>query len=255
MGVISIFQRKYNQYHEEKDYMVCECSDGKYFIFDKEDYEKIKPYYWNFQNGRVRTHIKRKSIGLPQFILGLEQPNQKVFLLSDDKSDYRKSNFYYKNTYIEYDDYYEGICYDGKRFKIDKEDYPLVSQYIWHVDSNGYVITKINGETFKQHRMILKLGKDDPREVDHIHHDQLDNRKQKLRIVTRSQNCMNTRKGINNLSGIKGVYKMKSYNKWIAQIKENGKCHYLGCFNSLEEAAQARYEAEQKYHAEYACNE
>ena len=48
-------------------------------------------------------------------------------------------------------------------------------------------------------------------------------------------------------AGVTGVYFSKSRNKFIAQIKVNRQVHYLGCYNTLEEAAAARVEANLKF--------
>lgn len=47
-----------------------------------------------------------------------------------------------------------------------------------------------------------------------------------------------------NTSGVKGVYYSRTRNKWIAQIMFRQKCYYLGGYDNIEEAAQARAEAE-----------
>ena len=47
-----------------------------------------------------------------------------------------------------------------------------------------------------------------------------------------------------NKSGIRGVYFNRRSGRWIAQITFQGHTRYLGSFESLEEAAQARKKAE-----------
>lgn len=49
-----------------------------------------------------------------------------------------------------------------------------------------------------------------------------------------------------NTSGVKGVTWNSKNNKWIAQITFRGKNHYLGSFESIEDAAKARKEAEER---------
>lgn len=39
-------KKKYNTYKKQDDYMVGICNDGSEFIFDEEDYEKIKRFCW-----------------------------------------------------------------------------------------------------------------------------------------------------------------------------------------------------------------
>ena len=50
-----------------------------------------------------------------------------------------------------------------------------------------------------------------------------------------------------NTSGVKGVYYSKTRGKWIAQIMFRNKCFYLGGFDTIEDAAQARREAEKQF--------
>lgn len=244
-------KRKFNEYVEQDGILYCVCGNGQKIAIDFEDYNRMKDHFWNFdKNGYVITHINRKEIRLTHFLF--DPPHKSVIRFkTQDKFDYRKNNFYVGNTYRKYDDYYEGTTFDGQKFKIDAEDYPLISQYKWHVDSNGYLLTKINGKSIKMHRLILSL--DDPSlEVDHIEHDQLDNRKSKLRIVNRTQNTQNTRVSTVNTSGVKGVYPQGDH--WCAQINCDGKRYYLGYFANKEDAINARLKAEQELHKEFACN-
>lgn len=59
----------------------------------------------------------------------------------------------------------------------------------------------------------------------------------------------NQNKGIqsSNKSGIKGVSMQKRTGKWIAQIGVDNKIIYLGIFEDIEKAKEARAQAEKKY--------
>ena len=57
----------------------------------------------------------------------------------------------------------------------------------------------------------------------------------------------NTPQSNNATSGVKGVDFDKSRGKWRSNITFQGKHIYLGRFNTLEEAAQVRKKAEEKY--------
>lgn len=89
------------------------------------------------------------------------------------------------------------------------------------------------------HRVILSriLGRDllPDEEVDHIHHNGLDNRRFELRLATSSTNQMNTRLGVRNQSGYKGVSWNKSDNRWAVFIDHK----FLGNFVDIIEAARA----------------
>lgn len=49
-----------------------------------------------------------------------------------------------------------------------------------------------------------------------------------------------------NTSGVRGVYYSKIRNKWIAQITFKQKCYYLGGYDDIKDAAEARAEAEKE---------
>ncbi|MEG0374648.1 MAG: AP2 domain-containing protein [Raoultibacter sp.] len=53
----------------------------------------------------------------------------------------------------------------------------------------------------------------------------------------------------NNTSGVKGVTYERSRNRWIAQIKYQGKRRHIGSFKTCEEAAEARRKAEEELFA------
>ena len=155
-----------------------------------------------------------------------------------------------KNEIVTYDDYAEIILYDRQgnekcRAIIDLDDIEKVKNYRWYFD--GKYVRKSGNE--RLHRFIMDCPKG--MVVDHINHNELDNRKFNLRVCTKQQNDMNKRKQPNNTSGITGVTWDKSNNKWMAQIQVNGKNIKLGRFKNKEDAIEARKQAEIKYFGEY----
>jgi len=56
--------------------------------------------------------------------------------------------------------------------------------------------------------------------------------------------AFNIKKKSNNTSGRSGVKRSKNGQKWIAMIGKNGKKHYLGTFDTYEEAVEVREKAE-----------
>lgn len=140
----------------------------------------------------------------------------------------------------------------GKVAIIDENDYQLVSSKKWYFDSTGYPAsnnrsstTKCGWKPIRLHTFLLNPP--NGMVVDHINRDKLDNRRSNLRIVTHSINHFNSKLLITNKSGINGVFYDKQRKKWTARIEINSKSIFLGRFLTIEEAANARKQAERKY--------
>lgn len=240
--------RKPNSYRFEDGYTVIICNSGVELKIDPEDYERVCPYTCYATKKQVSIQTESGAISLSRFLCPSVSPKRKISHKNKDSYDFRKENLFFGNVYTKKDDYLLGECFDGSTFKIDCADYDLVSPYVWHIDSNGYVITKHNGKIIKQHRLILGLIDSPDVEVDHLFHDTTDNRRAFIRPITRSGNCINRRIAKSNKSGTSGVYWSISAKKWCAQINKNGSRYYLGSFENLEDAISARKTAEQIYH-------
>ena len=48
-----MFKKKYNTFYKKDGYMVCVCDDGTEFIFDEEEYDKVKDICWRCQRNSV----------------------------------------------------------------------------------------------------------------------------------------------------------------------------------------------------------
>lgn len=129
-------------------------------------------------------------------------------------SEYRKSVL---NEYIEHDTYYELHIINTNNVeafsKIDKDDYVKVSQYRWTLAVHDKDIRVIaNTQELNRiglHQFILPAN-DSTKVIDHINRDPLDNRKENLRITTRSINSTNAKERTESKSGIRGVYKRQA---------------------------------------------
>lgn len=155
------------------------------------------------------------------------------------------------NEIIIHDDYAEIIlynrnCEETARALIDLDDVNKIKNYKWCLDHYSYVCSQ---SCSRMHRLIMDCPED--MVIDHINHNPLDNRKSNLRICTQHENMMNNSKRNDNTSGVIGVSFNRRRNKWVAQIMYNKKHIHLGCFNTKEEAAEARRQAEIKYFGEY----
>ena len=100
------------------------------------------------------------------------------------------------------------------------------------------------------HRLIMNIENKDV-VVDHINHDQTDNRKENLRLCSAWENSMNTSLSKNNTSGVNGVSQMKD-GRYRAYINFNHKQIPLGCYDTLQEAKDARHQASIKLYGEFA---
>lgn len=111
------------------------------------------------------------------------------------------------------------------------------------VNSDGYILIKVDGRNIKAHRIAWALihGDFPESEIDHINRLPGDNRLCNLRLATRSQNNTNKVKFRPNKLGIKGVTKQR--NGYQVNISDNGKQKYVGYYATIE-AAQAAYQRE-----------
>lgn len=149
------------------------------------------------------------------------------------------------NTYDLSKEYGIGYLSSGDTFLFDKEDYEKIKDINWAKDGNGYATNK----NIKLHRLVTDCPKG--KEVDHINHNKLDNRKANLRVCNHSDNLKNQSKHSTNKSGYTGVGFHKASNKWRARITVDYKCYELGDYDTIEEAVKARKEAEKKYYGEF----
>lgn len=117
---------------------------------------------------------------------------------------------------------------------VSPDDLALVAGVNWTAATRGgvmYAKGTERGRRVYMHRVILNHPDS---HVDHINGNGLDNRRENLRLATKSQNAANSRR---KDAKFKGVFTQGA--KWFAQIGHNGRTIYLGTFSSPEEAARA----------------
>jgi hypothetical protein len=139
---------------------------------------------------------------------------------------------------------------DNVTFLIDKEDYPLVSQYPWRLTTSGYLTAYIRGKKTRLHYLLMPRmpGK----LCDHMNRDKMDNRKCNLRYATSSENLFNKSIQSNNTTGYIGVSKCINSDRYRAYINFHKKRICLGVFDDPKKAALARDNAARLYHGEFA---
>lgn len=148
------------------------------------------------------------------------------------------------NLFIIYDDYAEMLVITKNKtlkVKIDIEDISKIKELgKWHaikdetLHKTSYYIChrKIGQKCFKLHRFIMNCPQD--KEIDHINHDTLDNRKSNLRICSRFENQQNLRSKATEQTG---VYYRETRGYWVANISKDCKRYYKE-FKTKEEAIQ-----------------
>lgn len=136
----------------------------------------------------------------------------------------------------------------GEKCIIDLMDYSIIKDRritLQHTKTSRRVLVydKELGCMGKLHRLIMKAP--DGMDVDHINGNQLDNRRCNLRICTRSQNNMNTKK--------RRGYSIHSQNKtYSVELQANGKRVRIHGIKTEAEAMAKRIEIEKKYFADFA---
>lgn len=133
---------------------------------------------------------------------------------------------------------------------VDDEDYERMNGNSWcAILSTGGLVYAGRGATKTErdageprivllHRKLFGITGDLSVEVDHRNHDGLDNRRENLRVCTKSQNQGNQRK-TRGSSRYKGVAWHKRKGKWRAAIATDGRSRHLGYYVDETEAAMA----------------
>ena len=146
---------------------------------------------------------------------------------------------------------------NGKGFAlINDEDFALVEPYIWRLSQHkrinkdgsvglgpkyarGYLKGEgRSGRSVLMHRLLAGILDRPDVYVDHIDGDGLNNRRDNLRLCTRSENLAN-QSSARGTSQFKGVFWNSKDAKWQAAIRKNGAQYYLGLFDSEIDAALA----------------
>lgn len=146
----------------------------------------------------------------------------------------------------------------GQVAVISPEDRNIVAPHRWFISTHGYAVTNARDEhgrrvSITMHRMILNPNPG--LDVDHSNQNKLDNRRENIRIATRSENNANSGARKHNRSGTKGV-RWHAHNRgWQARITVNRRSISLGYFRTKEEAGEAYAQAARAHYGAYARNQ
>lgn len=133
----------------------------------------------------------------------------------------------------------------GKQAIVDERDGRSLRQHCWHAIEvrKGMWYAARNGRrkqgtrsTYQyMHRELLGLLAGDHRQVDHVNHNGLDNRRVNITVCTPRQNMSNLR-----THGAHGVGIYQAGRRFSARLKVGKKLDHLGTFDTPEEARAAR---------------
>lgn len=134
---------------------------------------------------------------------------------------------------------------------VSDADFDRVSQFKWSIGSTGYAQRSVLGKKQTMHRFILAAP--DGVDVDHVNMNRLDNRRDNIRLCTRSQNCKNKGKRSDSTNQFKGVNRVgKSTGGYRARVSIDKKDTSLGTFSTEEAAARAYDKAAHESDPEFA---
>lgn len=139
---------------------------------------------------------------------------------------------------------------NGYDIIVDDDIFDDLNKYNWRVTATDFNIIRCgwHGRKIMLPRIIMQAPID--KLVDHINHNRLDNRKENLRLCTRTENNQN-KTGTNRL-GYKGVTLTRNY-YYNAALRNNKRKVHIGNFATKELAALAYNRAAEKYFGDFAC--
>ena len=158
-------------------------------------------------------------------------------------------------TYITVDDVKSVLSYDedsGVFTWIATKSYKkIIGKKAGVENSQGYWVIGLFKNHLYAHRLawLYVHGEWPEHHIDHINGDRSDNRIANLRESTNSENMQNI-KGprADNKFNLLGVCFDKQRQKFLAQIRLNGKNKYLGRFDNPDSAHEAYMTAKREFH-------
>ncbi len=152
----------------------------------------------------------------------------------------------------------QALDYDGETgvftWKVPTSNRVRAGEVAGSPDRHGHLLIRVNGVRYTAGRLawfyVHKVWPTD--EIDHVNLIKDDNRTTNLREATHQQNVRNVRRKSHNKTGFKGVIRHnQSKHKFVAQITIDGKCIYLGIFDTPEDAHACYVAASRRLHGAY----
>jgi len=147
-----------------------------------------------------------------------------------------------------------GLMRKHPEIQVDDEDLKHFGFYTCSLQSGYIHVTLLNRDVRLLHRLIVNPPAD--LDVDHIDRNRLNNRKENLRLATKSEQAANKTLTVLNTSGFKGVSFHNKSGKWRASISvkfgTKSQHLHLGLFQNPIEAAAAYDRAALKHQGEFA---
>lgn len=124
-----------------------------------------------------------------------------------------------------------------------------IGDVVGTLNNQGYLVLGLNNKTYLLHRLVwlYMYGFLPKEEIDHIDHNRTNNALSNLRLVNSLGNKQNASLSKNNKTGHNGVALHKPTGKYRAYIMINKKQIHLGLFETLQEAIDARKQADISY--------
>jgi len=110
--------------------------------------------------------------------------------------------------------------------------------------NNGYRMIEVDGHAVLEHRLawFIMTGAWPAGEIDHENRVRNDNRYANLKDGTKADNQSNASTRADSTSGHQGVNWNSRHEKWTARVQRNGRRHFLGYFDTIDDAIRARQE-------------
>ena len=222
-----------------------QLTQGKTVLLDDKDFKRFGNKKWFVQKVYDKFYATRKDITdgkakvtyLHRLVAGAKK-DARVSFINGNSLDCTFNNLKvatFSERYDKSDKSWVKLA-TGEKVMIDEEDWEQVIKYNW-CKSAGYASTRLimNGKktVILMHRLILGLVEGDGRQVDHIDHNVLNNKKENLRLCTTSQNAANKISvGVPKTSKYKGVSWNRRDERWAAAIQVEKKGYSLGRYDT-----------------------